>query len=163
MTIRILLEWSFRVKRWSQERCFNLFDSSSTRFASSEERSLYKTDPSPYTNFSCVYGKWFASDTPRSMKLNLKRQGSELEKEGKVTTEGTVPAHKPCKPSSLTMLLMTAEEFLCGFCFDCSLVFTRSIGLVAQAARAPERDPAATFLTTELLSFVAPKTSFMGL
>jgi hypothetical protein len=76
--------------------------------------------------------------------------------------EGTVPLHRPRTPSSLMMCLTTAVEVLWGLSLDCSRVLRRSMGLEAQAARAPLRDPAATFLTIELFSLVAPNRFFAG-
>lgn len=78
------------------------------------------------------------------------------------TVEGTVPAHKPRMPSALMMCRATAEEVLWGFSLDCSRVLMRSMGLDAQAASAPLREPAATLRTKELLSFVAPRRVLAG-
>lgn len=89
--------------------------------------------------------------------------GRASNQRGNLTTEGTVPAHRPLTPSSWTMLRTTAAEVLCGFCLDCSLVLMRSIGFVAQAARDPLREPAAMLRTRELFSLVAPSRSFTGL
>ncbi len=78
------------------------------------------------------------------------------------TTEGVVPVQSPDIPCSFTTERTTSAAFLKGESLAWSLVFTRSMGFVAAAAKAPLRHPAKIFRRRLLFSLSPPNAVFMG-
>lgn len=78
------------------------------------------------------------------------------------TEEGTVPFHRPCKPSDATTFCTTFMEDIWPPPGLCIRVFIKSIGLETAAAMAPDVHPAAMLPAKEGLSLLMPKSPFTG-
>lgn len=78
------------------------------------------------------------------------------------TDDGTVPFHRPCKPSDATTFCNTCMEDIWPPPGLCIRVFIKSIGLETAAAMAPDVHPAAMLPAKEGLSLLIPKSPFTG-